>query len=788
MQISDSRGRSVRVGDRVRIRRQRWLVTEVCSHDACAVISLSGLSAENLGVEQRVLTPFDLVEPLVARQSFRVVRATRWRRTCRELIADDGPAGVLQTARAARMDLMPHQLEPALAIVGGLGSRVLIADEVGLGKTVQAALVVAELRTRGAAHRVLVLAPAGLREQWAEEFALRFRLHFALFDTASVARHRSSLPVGVNPWSTEPLVVTSLDYIKRQEVLPAVRSCRWDVVIVDEAHHVAVGTDRHDAVATLCQLAPYVLLLTATPHSGDPQAFASLCAIGRHQDPLLVFRRTRSEAGRHRERRVHQLRVRPGAAERHMHACVAVFVRAVQRERGNRDPATLLALSTLQKRALSSPFALQRSVERRIRALCFEAEAVQQQLTLPLGDVSGEFDTTDDVPLWTIPPLRDPQQEREFLTQLAEAAETASRHETKLAALDRLLRRIGEPALVFTEYRDTLLHVRDVVAPEAALIHGGLTRDERRASLARFARGGVLLSTDAAGEGLNLQHNCRVVINLELPWNPMRLEQRIGRVDRIGQQKRVHVFHLIAAATSEVRILDRLVVRVARAQADIGAPDPLGSPDLASAGGTTVAAFHRFEAEAKAEHDRLAFARHMSGDVMDGPERSALLEFQLLVTHSKRRALRSVLRSRILVVFRSCASDDTGRIAASHLTTILVSASSAIRRSLGQLSTLCPVVTGEAGYAEWLKQTLAVNDAFWKSRLDREAGIARALSHAGLEPLQPGLFDMRAEQQRLVDVEHCRSVVLEGARHAAVATRAERLTVHPPQPVLILLP
>jgi len=252
---TDEEGR-VHVGDRVRVRGQRWVITDVRPHDACSLLTLSGVGAANHGVQQQILTPFDLVEPIAVRRNLRIVRAARWRRACRQLIADDGPADIPRTARSARMDLMPHQLAPALAIVRGLGSRVLIADEVGLGKTVEAALVVAELRSRAAANRVLVLAPAGLREQWADEFASRFNLHLTLFDMAAVARHRASLPIGVNPWSVEPLIVASIDYVKRPEVLPAIRSCRWDVVIVDEAHHVATGLDRHDADDSVCRIVP----------------------------------------------------------------------------------------------------------------------------------------------------------------------------------------------------------------------------------------------------------------------------------------------------------------------------------------------------------------------------------------------------------------------------------------------------------------------------------------------------------------------------------------------------
>src|SRR5262249_8241386 len=141
--------------------------------------------------------------------------------------------------------------------------------------------------------------------------------------------------------------------------------------------------------------------------------------------------------------------------------------------------------------------------------------------------------------------------------------------------------RLGEGVVVFTEYRDTLLHVRDVLKRPADIIHGGMTREERQAALTSFGRRhtNVLLANDAAGEGLNLHHSCRAVVNLELPWNPMRLEQRIGRVDRIGQRRTVHAFHFIAVDAGERAILQRLEARIARARADIDTADPLGSPD-----------------------------------------------------------------------------------------------------------------------------------------------------------------------------------------------------------------
>ena len=307
----------VRVGDRVRIRRQRWRIADVRAFEACRLLTLRGTGTSNAGAEQRVLSPFDLVEPIERAPRLRLARARRWRWRCRALLADARPAGALQTAHRARIDLLPHQLEPALAMVRGLGSRVLIADDVGLGKTIQAGLIVSELRAMGAADRVLVLAPAGLREQWVAELSGRFDVDAAIVDMREARRRAALLPVGLNPWSTIPAAVASIDYVKRPEVLPSILACRWDVVIVDEAHGVTSVSDRHVAVSALSARAPSVVLLTATPHNGDRAAFESLCGLGEvdkdSSDRLLVFRRSRQAVALGAGRRVHRVEVRSSA-------------------------------------------------------------------------------------------------------------------------------------------------------------------------------------------------------------------------------------------------------------------------------------------------------------------------------------------------------------------------------------------------------------------------------------------------------------------------------------------
>ena len=590
MQIFSSRredGWPGRPGDLVLLRRARWRIVHVQPYDDCQAVTLCGLSPPQSGVERRILVPFDRLEPIAHPARPRVVRTVTWSRACRALIAADGPPGSLRAARSAQIDLLPHQLEPTMAILRGLGTRVLLADDVGLGKTIQAGLIASELLARGLVERLLVLTPPGLRDQWLQELGDRFAIDATGVDGHALRRIAATLPLGVNPWRTLTAAVVSIDYIKRPEVLPAAASRRWDLVILDEAHACAGDSDRRAAAHMLAASASYVLLLSATPHNGDRDVFTALCDIGAVDSgtrpagdaaPLVVFRRTRADAGIGRPRRVHIVRVRPSSSEARMHAMLSRYCDAVRAEGTQRGADAWLALSVLHKRALSGAWSLACSVERRLAALSALDRAAAEQMALPLGDPHGELIAADEAPSWPADlRLSDPVRERRLLSALHQCAQSAAASETKVAALITLLRRARQPAVVFTEYRDTLQHVRQSLPRPAFALHGGLTRDERSSVLASFARDpcGLLLATDAAAEGLNLHHHCRVVVNLELPWNPMRLEQRIGRVDRIGQRRTVHAFHLIATGTGETRLLARLRARVASAQADIGAPDPL---------------------------------------------------------------------------------------------------------------------------------------------------------------------------------------------------------------------
>ena len=798
MQILPS---ETRVGDLVRVRRQRWRVTDVLAHDECRLLTLSGASATNLGIERRFVSPFDVIDRVDEPRRPRIVGPHRWRGELRTLIADAGSAETLRTASRADITLLPHQLEPALAVTRGMGTRVLIADEVGLGKTIQAGLIVSELVDRGAAERVLIVTPAGLRDQWLEELRRRFGLEGELLDAREVRQRASRLTVGINPWTTCPIAVTSSDYIKRPEVLAAAVGCRWDVLVVDEAHGAAPGTERYRALSALAARAPYVVLLTATPHSGDRVAFRSLCDLGSHArtttparspERLVAFRRTRQEVALGPGRHVHRLVVEPTADERRMHALLGEFTHAVRQDRGDADRDVWLALTMLHKRAFSSARALELSVRRRLVGLTPNTGA-PAQLFLSLDDAldDAEIDQADAAPAWTGPALNDADRERVLLSALAGAAADAALAESKVERLTRLLAALArrrEHALVFTEYRDTLLHLQDGLPVPSVVLHGGLTRADRRSAIDAFDTGRttVLLATDAAGEGLNLHRACRVVINLELPWSPVRLEQRVGRVDRIGQQRRVHAFHMIARGTGEAVIAGRLRARIAVSRAEMGGADPLDDTDgqaealaerqilggvsphagaeaLAIAGaeagpgrpvgpgGPGNSDEHPFQLvrlrpEACAEHARLARARRLigRGSALNSPQGP-------LIARARGPAMRAMLGSTWLLVIRSAIEDACGRPVAVHLTPLRLHVTAlpralALSVAAGTVSEIEARVAGAVrrDREAWVASSVGWHSAFWAARLAREESAATAGEEGDLRQL--GLFTRRADR------------------------------------------
>jgi hypothetical protein len=376
-------------GDLVRLRRGEWRVVGVTAHEDCAAVHLAGVGADNIGRQRAVLHPFDRVVPLARRRRPWPVARDRWLEAARILVAGAVKCGTLRAAAEARIDLLPYQFEPSLALLRGDATRVLIADEVGLGKTIQAGLVLAEIRAREPAARALVITPAGLREQWARELAERFAIPAAILDAPALRQAVASLPDGVNPWEASPVVITSLDFIKQPEVSRSLDRTIWDLLVVDEAHMAATARERRLTVDGIGARARRVVLLTATPHAGDDEGFASLCSLGRlgGEGPPLLFRRTAAAAGVLRDRRVHLLRVALTPAETALHALLDRYSRVVWDEADGQDAGSArLAMIVLRKRALSSIAAVMRSIGCRLEGLGERDGRASVQLLLPLAD------------------------------------------------------------------------------------------------------------------------------------------------------------------------------------------------------------------------------------------------------------------------------------------------------------------------------------------------------------------------------------------------------------------
>jgi superfamily II DNA or RNA helicase len=520
----------------------------------------------------------------------------------------DVPAGL----ERADVDILPYQLEPAVALRRGEAVRLLIADHVGLGKTIQAGIVIADLVARQEAPRVLIVTPAGLRHQWEEELRRRFGLQPVVCSARWLSGEVGRWPAGVNPWTPPAIRVVSVDFLKRAEVLNALDGLTWDLLVVDEAHGASAGSDRGAAVGAVARRSLRVVCTTATPHDGVEAGFDALCGLGRHgaHDRIALFRRSRRVLGHDLGRRRVALRVAVSAAERRVHDLLAGYRRAADTS-GWPDPGARLALTVLVKRALSSARALELTAARR-RALLDQGTSIEQvalPFAEPLSD-QGDGDVPDHV--LARPALPNARRERAWLGALVEAARRAARAETKVAALARLLRRAREPHLVFTEYRDTLgVLARAVPAEHTAVLHGGQSPDERRQALSAFASGRVriLLATDTASEGLNLHARCRSVVLFDVPWTPTRAEQRIGRVDRIGQSRRVHALSLVAADTPDELLVARQGERASIIHDALGPSVAVRTSEETPRPGRV---WPRLHADAARAADVIAFVRAMS--------------------------------------------------------------------------------------------------------------------------------------------------------------------------------
>lgn len=546
------------------------------------------------------------------------------------------PPNALVAAGRSRVRFELYQQIPALRMLSLPRPRILNASDVGLGKTIETGLCIRELLARRRADRILIVCPAGITEQWQDELLTKFGLSFRIFDREGVHEAKKQIEIGGNPWSTEPRIIASFDYIKRRDgAFRELQNVRFNVVVCDEVHHLADNTqtddisERHRLAQWIAKASDALVLLSATPHSGYDESFASLL---RLLEPTLVpdvskmqYKNYSRHLIRHLKRHIRKpngdsffvppkpsrpLPVKLTEVEAAVHRAVSRQAQELDAQASKlktaRDQYALRMVATvLRKRAASSMAGLRITIGNRLSNLDEAAEKVEVRRdhlrSLRKGDTIPDDALTQlEIDLHRSylaqiraagTKIRSIEQEKEDLLELEELvlrcpSETESKAEVLLSELQDIHRGCpDEKVIVFSEYTDTVDWLISFLnnhgyAGQIVRFVGGLTSPERKQALADFTNPEnlLLITTDAASEGLNLQEHCHRVIHYELPFNPNRMLQRQGRVDRYGQTEACEFAYLFAEDTYEGEVLARLFKKIERQIKALGSVgDVLGS-------------------------------------------------------------------------------------------------------------------------------------------------------------------------------------------------------------------
>ena len=528
----------------------------------------------------------------------------------------------------SRVDPLPHQLEAVYDYLLKLARvRFLLADDAGAGKTIMAGLLIRELKLRGLADRILIVCPANLTFQWQRELKEKFDEKFLVIKGGDIRDQ-----FGVNQWMEHRHVLTSLDLAKRTDILPGLKQVHWDLVIVDEAHRMswtppARKTARYALGELLRDSADHLLLLTATPHKGDPTNFSLFLqlldedayadvksirqAMNQRRAPFylrrtkeaMVYFPERQSDGSWVARKIftkripHTVDFQIDGEEFDLYRSVTRFVKqqsakAAAQGDDPRARAVGFLMSLYQRRLASSTYAMRHSLENRARRLDVALKQAQELALIAPPDLPDpeeleEMEESErerlEQMLEAITLAGSADQVREEIAELKVLAVDAQRvedsgAEAKLSRLKELLHQEGffdhpeQRLLLFTEFKDTLDYLMGLLKEwgfRVGCIHGSMkigSREEPNTRLyveQQFREGNIqmLVATEAAGEGINLQC-CHILFNYDIPWNPNRLEQRMGRIHRYGQLFDCLIFNFVATNTIEGHVLRRLLEKL----------------------------------------------------------------------------------------------------------------------------------------------------------------------------------------------------------------------------------
>ena len=514
----------------------------------------------------------------------------------------------LLAVNVSKVDPLPHQIEAVYGYVLKLSRiRFLIADDPGAGKTIMAGLIIKELKLRNLVKRILIVVPGHLMDQWRRELKDRFEESFNVLN-----RSLMNEVYGENVWDAYDQIITSMDFAKKDDISRSLSSTKFDLIVVDEAHKMSAykygsktqKTARYRLGETLSKIAePHLLFLTATPHSGDPEnfrLFIDLLEPGffstsemleesiRNKDNPLFIRRIKEDLtdfdGKplFLPRNVATVNFKLSDEEMYLYNDVSKYVKEEYNKATGyeRNRNVTFALIILQRRLASSVYALLKSLERRKQRLEDVFKTVRNSSEDQTEDVPDpdEVEELSEEERWKFEERWETLSLASNSTEMGEEIEIVEKliedskkilnggQEVKVSRLRETLSELngkypGTKILIFTESKDTLLYLNNKIKNwgySVTVIHGGMNLEEKILAEKTFKNESqIMVATEAAGEGINLQF-CNFMINFDLPWNPNRLEQRMGRIHRYGQTKEVYVYNLIASNTREGQVLQRV--------------------------------------------------------------------------------------------------------------------------------------------------------------------------------------------------------------------------------------
>lgn len=708
-------------GQLVEVRRRQWIVADLQASTITGaltarpqhLLTLTSIDEDSLGEAIEVVWELEPGAHIVERAGLPAMTgqddtevleafldAVRWG------AATNADRSFLQAPFRSGISIEDFQLDPLVRAIDMARANLLIADDVGLGKTIEAGLVVQELLLRHRARTVFIVCPASLQEKWRSEMSGKFGLEFKIVDSTYVRELRRSRGIHANPWTSFPRLITSVDWLKSGEPLRAIREVlpvrasyprKFDILIVDEAHnvapagsaHYAIDSQRTRLIRTITPHFQHRLFLTATPHNGYRQSFTSLLELlddqrfsrsilpDERQRAQIMVRRLKSElldkdgVPLYPKRTLLALPVPFTDDERHIHRLLDRYSKSREEGDGTKRSAGIgFVNGLLKKRLLSSPAAFGTTLETHYRTLT-EGRSTREPDTmaeriLRKAIAKAEEDYADDDEVeraqeeaigeasrYNQPLSEDQRRLMEEMRHWAQAAahKPDSKARAIVAWIQGNLKTGGvwndKRVILFTEYRTTQRWLQEILSGHGlggerlGIIHGGMDHEEREKVKAAFqtspreAAIRILLATDAASEGIDLQNHCDSLIHIEIPYNPNVMEQRNGRIDRHGQRsKEVSIWHPVdgeAAAGDTVGghkdDIIRALTKLEAMRQDMGSVNPVIAPQMAG-----LIEGSRRELDTREAEARAATARRFLRSEAQLKERIGRLHERLLET------------------------------------------------------------------------------------------------------------------------------------------------------------